>query len=77
MKWIIAIVLVAILLVSGCTKPGIENKRSLLKESTNPNLLNVYADCNDRVVCYWRVESYAGGMDCFRDVDLVKKYCVD
>ncbi len=33
--------------------------------------LSVITECEDKVVCYFAL----GGMDCFRDDDLVDKYC--
>ena len=29
--------------------------------------------CEDKIICYYE----GGGMDCFRDEDLVEKYCGD
>lgn len=35
----------------------------------------VYTFCNDRVVCYDIDGGYNGSGSCFRDQDLVNKYC--
>ena len=39
--------------------------------------LRVFAYCDDAVVCYgFRVQGHVkGGVSCFRDADLVEKYC--
>lgn len=72
-KIILGILIVSIVLISGCQiNDGIENKRA-------KSGIQVYTYCEDNVVCYWKGESwgYSGGagLFCFRDDDLVKKYC--
>lgn len=39
------------------------------------NSLKTYSKCEDGVICYYRSNGYGGGMDCFRDKDLLNKYC--
>lgn len=42
--------------------PGFENSR-------------IIGFCDDKVICYVYHSGYGAGMDCFRDTDLVEKYC--
>lgn len=37
--------------------------------------VNIVKACDDKVICYYHAEGYGGGMDCFRDEDLVTKHC--
>lgn len=65
MKKIIIGLIVLLILLVGCvpiteTTPTGESGR-----------LNVLTKCEDKVVCYF----YLQGMDCFRNEDLVAKYC--
>ena len=39
--------------------------------------LKVYTRCEDKVVCYDHDDSYGNSGSCFRDADLVEKYCGD
>jgi hypothetical protein len=50
------------------------------KYHTDRSLLTAVANCDDGVVCYWYSRENGlgmikGGMSCFRDADLVEKYC--
>ncbi len=57
--------IVLLILLVGCVS---------LTESTSiksSHRLVVLTECEDKVVCYFYLE----GMDCFRDDDLVAKYC--
>lgn len=71
-KYILLLIIVALLL-TGCSTTEPQSKR--VYQGSAPEELRILTNCNDQVVCYYHAAGYNGGMDCFRDADLVKKYC--
>lgn len=76
MKEIIIVVLIiaSVLIISGwitATSATIDKT----EKKTWGTFLDVYTKCDDRVICYFHSGGYSGGMDCFRDADLIEKYC--
>lgn len=73
--WKIIGIGITLLLIAGCIEyetPASEDK------TFGDRLINeliVFSKCNDRVVCYYHPDGYAGGMSCFRDAELANKYC--
>jgi len=57
----------AALIIAGCTTA--ESKQKTYEVD------RIYTKCSDGVVCYFEKVGYGAGMTCFRDKDLVEKYC--
>lgn len=49
-----------------------EYNKSKKGEYKEIRYFTVIPACEDKVICY---KNYSGGMDCFRDEDLIDKYC--
>jgi hypothetical protein len=75
-KFVVVVLLVAIIFLAGCEVQDNGSRMVGVEQpSAMENALVVYTLCVDSVVCYYHPSGYAGGMDCFRDTDLVEKYC--
>lgn len=61
-------ILLSLLILSSCAT---ESKTTRINQGD----LMVLTLSSDKVICYYHARNYAGGMDCFRDADLVVKYC--
>lgn len=72
-KILMGVILLSTLILSGCFEE--ESKKLEPYDGGQYNDLKIYTYCSDRVVCYYHPNGYAGGMGCFRDDDLVVKYC--
>ena len=60
--------LISVFLISGCIDSEVRvNNLSIPKD--------IHPFCDDGVICYNIHQGYAGSGSCFRDSDLVKKYC--
>jgi len=69
---IILVLLIMGFFLVGCTSAV---KTTDKTDSYYGNDLSVYTLCADGVVCYHHSESYGASGSCFRDKDLVDKYC--
>jgi len=73
-KLIIGLSILMILLIGGTIDIEPTGNERRYTDSDNDNLI-IYTQCDDKVVCYWHYSEFKGGMDCFRDTDLINKYC--
>ena len=74
MKIVIMVFIVSLFLLSAC---DIEPSRDERVEGRFSDKLTIYTRCDDNIVCYYHDGGNDGGMDCFRDEDLVAKYCCE
>lgn len=71
----IIIIIMLVLVISGCISTTSEEPNPKDNTARYNRQLTIYTYCDDSVVCYYRKSGDSGGMDCFRDEDLVSKYC--
>ena len=91
-KLIICLALISLVLISGCVKNKTLEERdsenqSKYRHAYVKTLWNgceeltmchgAYSICSDRIICFYMYTGQGSGLDCFRDEDLVKKYCGD
>jgi uncharacterized protein YceK len=79
---LIALTIIGIMTVSGCISIEGKNIDKIGSQERYINYkyndyIDIYTVCDDKVVCYKYAQSISGGIDCFRDEDLVEKYCGD
>lgn len=60
------------LIISGC----VEHK-TVDNQTISLNNLKIGVNCNDKVICYHYPDGYAASGSCFRDEDLIYKYCIN
>jgi hypothetical protein len=73
MKLFLALLILSVIVLAGCQEA--DNGSQRVGTHSLGNDLVIYTLCVDNVICYYHPGGYAGGMDCFRDDDLVTKYC--
>jgi len=64
MKKILVILPVIAIILIGCS----------VEKNLTPKI-KVYKRCEDKVICFHIKDGYTGSGSCFRDEDLIKKYC--
>ncbi len=73
LKTKILILLFLTLLLTACEiEPTVTEINSTGREVS---YLEVYKACDDHVICYVHNYDRGTGMHCFRDLDLVNRYC--
>ena len=82
MTWKIKVIilLIVFLSISGCIESETQNPPKGLGGNVIQYRANNYDDyvtafCDDRVICYNVDDGYGSSGSCFRDADLVEKYC--
>ncbi len=71
-KIIISLLIISLFILSGCITPAPQDSKTF---NVYEGQLSVHTKCVDGVVCYYKMGYRQGGMGCFRDEDLVLKYC--
>lgn len=63
---------VVMLFLTGCSLPEQQSYVNIKSD-----YINVHPICEDSIICYVYAAGYGVGLGCFRDEDLVRKYCGD
>ena len=75
-KIIISLLIISLVILIGCiARPPQDSKMDSKTFNVYEGQLSIYTKCVDKVVCYYYMGYKQGGMDCFREEDLVLKYC--
>ena len=68
---IFGLLMILVLLISGCDSIVVDDNSFKFYDDG----LIVKARCEDKVICYRNELGVNSGVSCFRDEDLVTKYC--
>jgi hypothetical protein len=75
MIMIIAMLIGAVVVLSGC-QTYTENGVTTINPTNIPERdVSIHKNCEDKVICYMVTAPYKAAGSCFRDADLVDKYC--